>query len=120
MLMETGQIPTIIPMWLTGFNDVLDERRGWPRPIPRPGKRISITFGTAEDSAHIEENVKKLLEKDGRTNHERIEAFKNGAAGDGGRDDKLRSAITEIIREGMMRVGKRVSGEVKEVVKGKI
>jgi len=41
-------------------------------------------------------------------------------AGDGGRDDKLRSAITEIIREGMMRVGKRVSGTVKEVVEGKI
>ena len=100
----------------------MNESRGWPRPIPRPGKCVSITFGTPDDSLFIEENIRMLLQKDGRTNHERIISFHNESApvSKKERDDKLRSDITAVIQDGMIRLGKRVSGEVKELKKGKI
>ncbi|KIJ26104.1 hypothetical protein M422DRAFT_38362 [Sphaerobolus stellatus SS14] len=109
MLMETRQIPTIIPMWITGFDQVLDETRGWPKPIPRPGKRVSITFGTQEDSAFIEDKIAVLL-RERRWKEEKLSQAD---------EDKLRSDITAIIKEGLERVGARVSGEVQKVKEGK-
>ncbi|WVR05231.1 hypothetical protein IAU60_002243 [Kwoniella sp. DSM 27419] len=45
IIMDSKVMPEIIPMWISGFDQIMDERRGWPRPVPRPGAKISITVG---------------------------------------------------------------------------
>ncbi|KAF9510490.1 hypothetical protein BS47DRAFT_1300139, partial [Hydnum rufescens UP504] len=47
ILMDTLSLPTIIPIWLSGFDALMPEPRAFPRFIPRlgPSKRISIVFG---------------------------------------------------------------------------
>jgi len=45
VIMEVRQLPVVIPVWLTGFDDVMPEDRLWPRFLPRLGKDLSITFG---------------------------------------------------------------------------
>ncbi|EJD38157.1 acyltransferase-domain-containing protein [Auricularia subglabra TFB-10046 SS5] len=45
MLMDTERTPVVIPMWLTGFDQVMPEKRSFPRFLPRIRKDITITFG---------------------------------------------------------------------------
>ncbi|GAA6031939.1 hypothetical protein JCM8097_003352 [Rhodosporidiobolus ruineniae] len=45
MLMECEKVPLIIPMWLKGFEQVVDEPRVWPNYLPNRGKDITILFG---------------------------------------------------------------------------
>jgi monolysocardiolipin acyltransferase len=35
-----------VPSDPAGFDQIMDERRGYPRPIPRPGASVSITVGS--------------------------------------------------------------------------
>ncbi|KZW03147.1 acyltransferase-domain-containing protein [Exidia glandulosa HHB12029] len=58
MLMDVKRTPVVIPMWLTGFDQVMPENRGFPRFLPRPGKRISITFG---DPYHLTSRLDDIL-----------------------------------------------------------
>ncbi|SCV68690.1 BQ2448_811 [Microbotryum intermedium] len=53
LLFETdpGRMPHVVPIWIQGFEEVMDERRGWPRMLPRPGKNVSIMFGDSINSA---------------------------------------------------------------------
>ncbi|KAL0949157.1 hypothetical protein HGRIS_009238 [Hohenbuehelia grisea] len=47
ILMETQRPPTVIPMWLSGFDQLMPEGRAFPyKYLPRPGARLSVTFGT--------------------------------------------------------------------------
>jgi len=47
ILMETHRLPTIIPMWITGFDKLMPEGRRAPwKFLPRQGARLSVTFGT--------------------------------------------------------------------------
>lgn len=44
--MESKTPPVIIPMWLTGFNQLMPEGRAFPyKYLPRPGAELSVTFG---------------------------------------------------------------------------
>ncbi|EKM51113.1 uncharacterized protein PHACADRAFT_151674 [Phanerochaete carnosa HHB-10118-sp] len=46
ILMEAEQPPTIIPMWLTGYEDLMPEGRSWPwKLFPKRGVALSVTFG---------------------------------------------------------------------------
>ncbi|GJJ14264.1 hypothetical protein Clacol_008528 [Clathrus columnatus] len=95
MLMETNNVPTILPIWLTGFDQVMDETRGFPRFLPRPGKKLSITVGDSEEiQARISEML--LLRKD----------FSD--------TDTIRSDLTAVIRDGLSGLGSKVSKEVGE------
>ncbi|SGY32052.1 BQ5605_C002g01312 [Microbotryum silenes-dioicae] len=53
LLFETDpeRMPHVVPVWIKGFQEVMDERRGWPRMLPRPGKNVSIMFGNSINSA---------------------------------------------------------------------
>ncbi|GFZ46115.1 hypothetical protein JCM24511_04361 [Saitozyma sp. JCM 24511] len=46
IIMDSLIMPEIIPIWISGFDQIMDERRGFPRPIPRPGASVSITVGS--------------------------------------------------------------------------
>ncbi|KAH8084822.1 hypothetical protein HD553DRAFT_36714 [Filobasidium floriforme] len=45
IIMDSARMPTIIPIWISGFEDVMPDTRKYLRFLPRPGKRISITIG---------------------------------------------------------------------------
>jgi len=51
IIMNTHALPTIIPMWLSGFDKLMPEPRSFPKFIPRlsPRNEISITFGRPID-----------------------------------------------------------------------
>nr|OQO31382.1 hypothetical protein B0A51_02172 [Rachicladosporium sp. CCFEE 5018] len=49
LILESEPCPDVVPMWIDGFQDVMDGRRGWPKPIPRPGKQIGVWFGERVD-----------------------------------------------------------------------
>ncbi|WVQ78273.1 hypothetical protein IAT38_000358 [Cryptococcus sp. DSM 104549] len=45
IIMDSKTMPEIIPMWISGFDQIMHESRGFPRFIPRPGARVSVTVG---------------------------------------------------------------------------
>ncbi|KAG8746472.1 hypothetical protein FRC10_004912 [Ceratobasidium sp. 414] len=57
--MSTTKTPTIIPMHLSGFHQVMPEPRRF-KFIPRPGHHITITFG---DPTNLTKEANKLVQK---------------------------------------------------------
>ncbi|KAG6833849.1 hypothetical protein H0H87_011783 [Tephrocybe sp. NHM501043] len=54
ILMETSTPPVIIPMWLTGFDQLMPEGRSFPfKYLPRYGAQLSVTFGSPIPSEEI-------------------------------------------------------------------
>ncbi|KAI9804082.1 MAG: hypothetical protein M1825_001483 [Sarcosagium campestre] len=50
LLLEAEPIPRLVPIWIEGFNDVMDETRSFPRWIPRPARRIHVLIGDEVDA----------------------------------------------------------------------
>ena len=50
LILEAEPCPDVLPIWFDGPQEVMNEKRSWPRPVPRPGKQISITFGDLVDT----------------------------------------------------------------------
>lgn len=59
LILEASECPDIVPIWLEGFDQVMHESRGFPRFIPRPRKRVSITFGHKVDSQAVFGDMRK-------------------------------------------------------------
>lgn len=72
--MDSKIMPEIIPMWISGFDQIMNEYRGSPKPVPRPGASISITVGQP-----ITDRIKPLVDE-----WRRIVASEKGALGVGG------------------------------------
>jgi len=53
LILEAEPCPDVLPMWIDGPQWVMNEKRTWPRPLPRPGKEISITFGELVDAEKV-------------------------------------------------------------------
>jgi monolysocardiolipin acyltransferase len=49
LILESDPMPDIVPMWIDGPQEIMHESRTFPRPLPRPGKNVSITFGDKLD-----------------------------------------------------------------------
>lgn len=45
MLMEAKTLPTIVPIWITGFDRMMPEPREKPKWLPRFGNDVTIDFG---------------------------------------------------------------------------
>ncbi|KAL9061517.1 MAG: hypothetical protein Q9162_000048 [Coniocarpon cinnabarinum] len=45
LILEAEPCPDVVPVWIEGFQDVMSEKRDWPRPLPRPGKLVRVDFG---------------------------------------------------------------------------
>lgn len=83
LILEAEPCPDVVPMWIDGPQRVMDHERGWPRPLPRIGKDISVTFGDLVDTERVFEPFRrkwkelkekakmKKLEYAPRTNHDR-------------------------------------------------
>ena len=53
LILESEPLPEIIPIFIDGNQEVMHENRGWPRQIPRAGKKIRIAFGDTVDGERI-------------------------------------------------------------------
>lgn len=63
ILMEAMKPPVIIPMWLEGFDKMMPEGRSAPwKFLPRPGVKLSVTFGKPVDNGEIREVLRSAVE----------------------------------------------------------
>jgi monolysocardiolipin acyltransferase len=53
LILESEPLPEIIPIFIDGNQEVMHENRGWPRQMPRAGKKIKIAFGESVDGERI-------------------------------------------------------------------
>lgn len=50
LILESGECPDVVPMWIEGIDQIMHESRGFPRFLPRVGKEVNVTFGSKVDS----------------------------------------------------------------------
>lgn len=53
MILESEPCPDVLAMWIDGPQEVMANERTFPRPLPRPGKDVSITFGERMDVERV-------------------------------------------------------------------
>jgi monolysocardiolipin acyltransferase len=53
MILESEPCPDVLAMWIDGPQIVMANERTFPRPLPRPGKDVSITFGEKMDVERV-------------------------------------------------------------------
>ncbi|KAJ5727707.1 Phospholipid/glycerol acyltransferase [Penicillium malachiteum] len=63
LILEANECPDVVPMWIEGFDDVMHESREFPRFLPRPGKKVSVTFGPKVDSEAVFGGVRSRWQK---------------------------------------------------------
>lgn len=49
LILEAEPMPDVVPMFIDGTSDVMNENRGFPRFVPRPGKTVQVAFGDKVD-----------------------------------------------------------------------
>jgi monolysocardiolipin acyltransferase len=68
LILESEPCPDVVPVFIEGMADVMNEERGPPRWMPRLGKAVGITFGDRvgeEVFGAFRERWKRLKEKAG-------------------------------------------------------
>lgn len=134
LILESEPCPDVVPMWIDGMQDVMSENRTWPRPVPRPFKDVSVTFGDPVDREVVLEPLRRrwrnIVERrkaevdgwhearrreGGGNKHEHGPVFK--AAGFGSVEDEwlrygleaeeLRVEVTLAVREEVLKVRRR-------------
>ncbi|KAE9405925.1 hypothetical protein BT96DRAFT_811564 [Gymnopus androsaceus JB14] len=96
ILSSTARPPTIIPMWITGFDKLMPEGRAFPfKYFPRLGARLSVTFGEALPFEHIRDQISYEKHLD----QTQIEL-----------DARIRTEITAAVHEAILNLGRSVSG----------
>nr|POE59310.1 lysophosphatidylcholine acyltransferase [Quercus suber] len=53
LILEAEPCPDVLPIWIDGPQHVMDDKRPWPRPLPRIGKDVSVTFGDLVDTEKV-------------------------------------------------------------------
>ena len=87
--MEANPHPTVIPVWLTGFDQLMPERRKFPfNFLPRAGADLSITFGEPIPA----------------------EELLNAANSKGSSENVIRSKLTDVVKKRVELLGRSVSG----------
>ncbi|KAH9051590.1 acyltransferase-domain-containing protein [Lactarius deliciosus] len=105
IVMETPRPPTIIPMWITGFDKLMPEGRHAPwKYLPRPGARLSVTFGAPVSPAAVH----------GPLGTETRSDVVPGEAAEGheARRREVRIALTEVVQRAVEVLGRQVSGDL--------
>ena len=97
MISATSQVPTIIPMWLTGFDNVMPEGRSFPfKYFPKPGAKLTVTFGSPLSSAEFEGVISRIQ------NTPELSAVDM--------EKEIRLELTNIVHRAVENLGRRVSG----------
>lgn len=53
LILEAEPCPDVIPMWIDGPQNIMDNERPWPRPLPRPGRDVKVNFGDLVDTEKV-------------------------------------------------------------------
>ena len=53
LILEAEPCPDVLPMWIDGPQHVMDNKRPFPKPVPRIGKDITISFGELVDGEEV-------------------------------------------------------------------
>ncbi|KAL1964445.1 hypothetical protein VTN77DRAFT_7003 [Rasamsonia byssochlamydoides] len=53
LILEPPECPDVVPIWIEGTDEVMHESRQFPRFLPRPFKKISVTFGKKVDTEAV-------------------------------------------------------------------
>ncbi|EMC98619.1 hypothetical protein BAUCODRAFT_572705 [Baudoinia panamericana UAMH 10762] len=102
--------PDLVPIWIDGTQDVMPQDRGWPRPVPRVGKKVSVTFGEVVDGEGVfggyRERWRSLKE---RARRRRVEAALLGELREdelkyGAEAEQLRIEVTMAVRNEVLKV----------------
>ena len=115
--METKIIPTIIPMWLTGFDQLMPEPRGFPKFLPRLRKDLSITFGSPVDPSKLSSVLDPWRERFSTAHVDPAEQVAPIVVDERvplGEEDAekcwTRSALTDVVQREVEALGYRISG----------
>ncbi|KAH9036452.1 acyltransferase-domain-containing protein [Lactarius pseudohatsudake] len=105
IVMETPRPPAIIPMWITGFDKLMPEGRHAPwKYLPRPGARLSVTFGAPVSPAAV-------LGALGTTTRSDVVPGEAAEAQEARRRE-VRIALTEVVQRAVEALGRQVSGDL--------
>jgi len=89
--MEAKSHPTVIPVWLTGFDQLMPVGRKFPfNYLPNAGLDLSITFG---EPIPVEDLLGAINPKDAS-------------------DDIVRSKLTDVVQKRVELLGRSVSGSM--------
>lgn len=89
VIIEAKSHPTVIPVWLTGFDRLMPEGRKFPfKCLPRAGADLSITFGEPIPAEEL------------------IEAANSKTSS----QDIIRSKLTTVVKNRVELLGRSVSG----------
>ncbi|KAI0065174.1 acyltransferase-domain-containing protein [Artomyces pyxidatus] len=116
ILMETPRAPTIIPMWITGFENLMPEGRKTPyKYFPRLGAQLSVTFGDPIPPQDIvtalqrDSPVSKTLTDRGTGP---LEASHGMNLGTEHEKRLIRIKVTNLVQRAVEALGKQVSGNM--------
>ncbi|KAJ5526245.1 Tafazzin [Penicillium pulvis] len=63
LILEAKECPDVVPMWIEGFDNIMHESREFPRFLPRPGKKVDVTFGPKVDSEAVFGDMRSRWQK---------------------------------------------------------
>ncbi|OQO11012.1 hypothetical protein B0A48_05267 [Cryoendolithus antarcticus] len=122
LILESEPCPDVVPMWIDGFQDVMDGRRGWPKPIPRPGKQVGVWFGERVDHEAVfgsfRERWRSLVDRAAREmttdeNHEgtstssQLGIINNDELRYSKEAEQLRIEVTAAVRNEVLKIRRR-------------
>ncbi|CAK9780101.1 acyltransferase-domain-containing protein [Cutaneotrichosporon oleaginosum] len=132
IIMDSEVMPEIIPIWISGFDQIMNEYRKWPRFIPRGGATVSITVGEsltplvapivdawraglprAAAPSHLssEATAPTRAESDEAALREHQDHHADYLSGAFDPDESTRREITALLQNGLRSLGEQVEGE---------
>ena len=110
LILESDPCPTVVPIWIEGFDQVMHEARTFPRFLPRLGKKIDAVFGEPVSEsvwAGFRERWKRLkmkeMKRDGVSPAEEFEYF-NEELRTGKEARDLRMEVAFAMREEILKL----------------
>lgn len=103
LLLEPSVQPVIVPMFITGFSDLMRESRKFPRFLPRVGNNITLHIGNPVPESKFLDLRRAWHDLKNGNNVEDSEWLKEG-----GRAIELRIEATRRVREEVVKLRRRV------------
>lgn len=119
MILEMDECPDVLPIFITGFDQIMHESREFPRFLPRVGKKVRAVFGDIVPEKRWEDvrnEWRRLCEKHGYDGTgEMPEELKTGHAA-----VKLRMETTWRVRQEVLSLRRREGYEEEDVDAGSV
>jgi monolysocardiolipin acyltransferase len=110
LILESEPCPTVLPIWIEGFDEIMHEARPSPRWWPRWGKKVSVTFGEPVSQtvwAGFREKWKRLKQLEMPEAREEDVGLLNEELMTGTEAVQLRMEVTMAVREQVLALRRR-------------